>query len=358
MNEEREHQVRKEKYKRLKKKIYVQRGFRWIIEAMTTGPLGHIDLMWFTRDPETGAPRYYETIPYEARFHRACDKLKRKRAVLVGHNCFTDLIYLYSAFIGKLPNTVSEFRLRIHDLFPCVVDTKYMFTHNCGNLNPMSSLDSIEEALRVQNVPRIETHKEHGKYITDELYHEAGYDSYLTARVVILLSAKLEAKRKYVIESGANAPLPGTPSGGAQVAPSPPIPPSQQAVKKSSPPQSRTTSRFATKTLFEALADDDGSEEQDVEATVVGSSFALNPNTRPFPTVAASGDGAVESSSDAKKQVRDASKGKEKKQKKEELKPDTLMPPFSSDFWRLYANKLRVFGTVEGLLDLDPMRMQ
>ena len=34
----------------------------------------------------------------------------------------------------------------------------------------------------------------------------------------------------------------------------------------------------------------------------------------------------------------------------------TLMPPFSSDFWRVYGNKLRVFGTVEGVCDLNPER--
>ena len=35
-----------------------------------------------------------------------------------------------------------------------------------------------------------------------------------------------------------------------------------------------------------------------------------------------------------------------------ELKAATMMPQFDSDFWRVYGNKLRVFGTVENVCDL------
>jgi poly(A)-specific ribonuclease len=386
MDVERELKIRKDKYKRLKKKIYVQTGFRWVIEAMTGGPLSQIDLTWFARNPDTGAPSYYDNVACEARFHRACDKLKRKRPVLVGHNCFTDLIYLYSTFIGKLPETVGEFGLRIHDLFPVIVDTKYMFTHNCGNLNPASSLDSIEESLRTQQTPRIETHKDHGKYLTDELYHEAGYDSYLTARVMILLSTKLGAAGTYVPDDSSRNPPPLTPNEEHKLTASPPPTPQQQdsggsfvdvrlsvgKVNKSSPrspnghsskqsPAIRTKSRsrFATKTLFEALAssspsendnDNDNDDEQAISATVLGSSFALNPAARPFPVVS-TGHAAVDVNTVTGGPSR---KGKEKRK---ELKPDALMPPFSSDFWSIYANKLRVFGTVKGMLELDPVRL-
>ena len=329
LDEERELEIRRDRYKKLKKKIYVQTGFRWIIEAITRSPLNHIDLMWFTRDPETGQARYYEPYPYESRFARAADALKRKSPVLVGHNCFTDLIYLYSHFIGPLPATVEEFQQRIHDLFPTVVDTKYMFTHNCGNLNPMSSLDGIEEALRSQASPKIEVHKEHQKYVGEDMYHEAGYDSYLTARVMILLSAQLEAKGSYVADS-----VPGTPA---------------VATPKSMPSQSPKSpveaSRFATKTMYEALMSDDATGTDDT--TIVGSSFALNPNARPFPIAATEGTSQARSP---------GSEGKSKPNKHTQIKIDSVMPPFDSDFWRVYANKLRVFGTKEGLLDLDPQR--
>jgi len=40
-----------------------------------------------------------------------------------------------------------------------------------------------------------------------EYFHEAGYDSYLTARIMILLSAKLEAEGTYVEETKQQQPL-------------------------------------------------------------------------------------------------------------------------------------------------------
>ncbi|KIW02357.1 uncharacterized protein PV09_06179 [Verruconis gallopava] len=366
LDEGREHQIRKEKYRRLKKKIYSQTGFRWIIEALTGGSLANIDLMWFAQDPETGAPRYYDSTVLEARFQRASEKLKRKRPVLVGHNCFTDLIYLYSNFLGRLPDDVSEFQQRIHELFPFVVDTKYMFTHNCGNMNPASSLDSIEESLRVQQKPRIKTHKEHRRYETDKMHHEAGYDSYLTAKVAILLSTKLEAQGMYVLEENyGNNSQPVTPDGKQKLDSRPTASPQAQVIsgkvadvskntkhitpsprKKVSP---QVKSRFATKTLFEALASvpaSDNETEED-ESAAVGPRFIFNPNAPPFPIPAS--DRAVEARS---------SKDINETATKEELKLDALMPPFHSDFWGVYSNKLRVFGTVEGLLDLDPTRQQ
>jgi poly(A)-specific ribonuclease len=48
------------------------------------------------------------------------------------------------------------------------------------------------------------------------------------------------------------------------------------------------------------------------------------------------------------------------KEEGEEAKTDwghreigTVMPDFSSGFWKVYGNKLRVFGTLEGVAILD-----
>ena len=239
-----------------------------------------------------------------------------------------------------------------------------MFTHNCGNLNPMSSLDGIEEALRVQVKPAIEVHKDHGKYVGEEMYHEAGYDSYLTARVMILLSAQLEAKGRYVVTE--STPVKKRTSEVPEIKTSPG---SMDWAQQRPPPLTQhleapamQTSRFATKTMYEALMDQNdapGSED----TTIIGSSFALNPNARPFP-IASAADGALESSSSSiptpltptKKSKRGAFQDNTAPVEGGELKIDSVMPPFASDFWRVYANKLRVFGTVEGLLDLDPGR--
>jgi poly(A)-specific ribonuclease len=155
LNEAYERSVQKERKRRVQAQIARQTGFRWIVEAMTGGSLSKIDLRWFAKDPNTGAAIFFDEADYSARFNRAAAFLKIRRPVLVGHNLFTDLIYFYQCFIGKLPDTIEEFRICIHDLFPVIVDTKYMATHNCGNINPKSSLDEIEESLQVEEIPQI-----------------------------------------------------------------------------------------------------------------------------------------------------------------------------------------------------------
>lgn len=46
------------------------------------------------------------------------DALFHSRKPLVGHNVFTDLINLYSCFIGPLPSTAKEFGQLVHETFP------------------------------------------------------------------------------------------------------------------------------------------------------------------------------------------------------------------------------------------------
>jgi hypothetical protein len=54
------------------------------------------------------------------------DQLKRQRPVLVGHNQFHDLCFLYEKFIGDLPSSLGDFKDQIRHLFPRLVDTKYL----------------------------------------------------------------------------------------------------------------------------------------------------------------------------------------------------------------------------------------
>lgn len=69
--------------------------------------------------------------------------LQDKRTVLVGHNVFMDLMYFYKCFFGTLPDRVEDFQRVIHELFPLVVDTKYLATHN--RENPAMANSSLEQ---------------------------------------------------------------------------------------------------------------------------------------------------------------------------------------------------------------------
>lgn len=198
LDSEREKKFQENKKKELRARIVRHTGFRWVIEALCGGNLGRIDLKSFGKDPTTGAAIFCDIDDYSARLNRARQTLVSHRPAIVGHNVFLDLVYLYKTFIGTLPATVEEFGKAIHELFPMIVDTKYLATHNCGDLIPASSLPDIEAMLRSQQKPELILHNDYGKYAKYELPHEAGYDSYLTARVVIQLSTRLEALGTYV----------------------------------------------------------------------------------------------------------------------------------------------------------------
>jgi hypothetical protein len=83
--------------------------------------------------------------------------LKEKRVVLVGHNCFMDLVYFYHHFIGKLPDTVEEFKVQVHHVFPLVIDTKYLVTVDGNSSGANSSLGEACKEVARAAIPKIST---------------------------------------------------------------------------------------------------------------------------------------------------------------------------------------------------------
>ena len=80
---------------RVKDQIFRQTGFRWIFEALARGDIDR-------RNPPFIA-RSSAGMDGQDRFDRALERLKSTQAVLVGHNMFTDIVYLYRTFVGELP---------------------------------------------------------------------------------------------------------------------------------------------------------------------------------------------------------------------------------------------------------------
>lgn len=152
-DQEREDYIKAQRSKESKERIIRQTGFRWIVDALSGSPVHDIDVKSFACDPNTGDPIFVLLDDLKAKFNRAQHLLKNKKAVLFGHNMFLDLVYLYKTFIGELPDTVEEFSSLIHQLFPVIVDTKYLATHNCGDINPASSLEHIADQLQLQQYP-------------------------------------------------------------------------------------------------------------------------------------------------------------------------------------------------------------
>ena len=106
-----------------------------------------------------------------------------------------DLVYLYSCFIGQLPDKVDEFRELVRQKFPAVIDTKFMASFDKGWHS--TSLQDVESDLPTEGVPQVEVPVEFDRYTVGQRLHEAGFDSLLTAKIAVKLSAKLEKEGKF-----------------------------------------------------------------------------------------------------------------------------------------------------------------
>lgn len=327
-NKEREDKIAADRTRELQERVGRQKGFRWIIEAMNGGDISDLDLKECARDPLSGEYIFFDMDEFKANFHRAANMLRFNPRVLIGHNCFLDLVYIYRTFIGELPGTVEEFQQKIHNLWPMIIDTKYMSTHNCGDINPVSSLEQIATQLSAEHKPIMEVDPQHKKYQGHEVLHEAGYDSFLTAQIAVRLSAKLEKEGSYIDDTTDPEALNGDPSA-------------------------------------EQVADDlNGLKltETTLHAHTVHAANGTTPPSDP--------DGFMPSVEGAKwKRKGDATLSMPDPKDVFEYNPKDLthrqrddraaqgfeggMPRFSSDFWRTYGNKLRVFGTDEGVCVLN-----
>lgn len=107
------------------------------------------------------------------------EALKIKKHIIVGHNLFTDLGFLYSAFVDKLPLDVHHFQVAIHKTFPLVFDTKYIAT-NSTSMNARNGLRELLEPFKKVATPLVLLHEDHTSYgTTFGRDHEAGFDSKL-----------------------------------------------------------------------------------------------------------------------------------------------------------------------------------
>lgn len=151
-------------------------GLRWIFEALSGGSLEGINPSWFcdpnNEDPET------ELLLKKKELADVVQKLKIKQHTIVGHNLFTDLAFIYRTFVGKLPRTVKHFQEDIHEIFPLVIDTKFLATHGDGQMQLRTNLKELLVPFKKIHTPLIVLHEKHTSYgSTHGKEHEAGFDS-------------------------------------------------------------------------------------------------------------------------------------------------------------------------------------
>ncbi|KAK9446833.1 uncharacterized protein V1518DRAFT_126047 [Limtongia smithiae] len=108
---------------------------------------------------------------------------------VVGHNVFVDFVNIYSKFMGTLPSSVTQAASIIHQVFPIIIDTKYVGTMNDTN-NPHntqhSGLAELLSNLKSVIYPLAVIHPDFSKYIlASEFRHEAGWDACETAKLFL-----------------------------------------------------------------------------------------------------------------------------------------------------------------------------
>lgn len=346
----------------LDERIGRQKGFRWVMEALLGNNIGKLDLTLSATDPVTGDPVFADIHEYRAKFNRAHATLRNRPRVLVGHNCFLDLVYLYKAFVGSLPATVEDFTTEIHKRWPTIVDTKYMATHNCGDINPASSLEEIARQLAYPEIQLDVLDELHNKYKDVEVFHEAGFDSYLTAQVAVRLSMKLEREGAYVDDVDELG------QGGVKVdgqyAVSHPV---EAAVSTG---KSLLSAAVKAMNLNGTAADPDTPPAPPAPFSSTLPVPPSNPTQRtssPLLSLSPKAESFVPSSLGATwKSGGDSTLGPENADDPFVMSRNKVpavekgieggMPRFGGDFWRVYGNRLRVFGTEEGVCALNGLK--
>lgn len=199
-------------------------GFRWILEAIMGANISRLPHSYVRSAFDEGE----EPKDCDAFIKDLQAQLRNQSRAIVGHNCLTDVINMYRCFIGDLPESVDEFRRELHDLFPMILDTKYLATIGSKRW-ANTSLRAVEEDLRTEGKPQLHLPSAFDRYLFAANYHEAGFDSFVTAKIGLKLPAKLKREGKDVAllaEQAKSAAEKANPvvEDNQQVAPAPSLP--------------------------------------------------------------------------------------------------------------------------------------
>uniref|UniRef100_A0A1Q3F3P1 Putative polya-specific ribonuclease n=1 Tax=Culex tarsalis TaxID=7177 RepID=A0A1Q3F3P1_CULTA len=111
-------------------------------------------------------------------------ELAKSRKLIVGHNMLLDLLFVIRQFFRPLPHNFQDFKKTVRELFPLLLDTKYLCTNAELKVHVFSSvLGHVFEAVRKEpfKLPEVKSGcEEHSYSMDNEKQHEAGYDAYLT----------------------------------------------------------------------------------------------------------------------------------------------------------------------------------
>lgn len=207
-------------------------------------------------------------------------------------------------------------------------------------------------------------HENHGNYFSNTAAHEAGYDSFQTAKVLIRLSTKLERAGTYV-----EAPIDQPPSvhGPAPVSNS--LTGSSAVISSDEDYFTPEEEGVLVPGNHQPTQDRDSDSSYGGGVSLLLDPLTLQENVSPGTTTLANGStprktrdpksekaankfahkGMFDSLLDLPVDMDGASESIAAQHPEPQY---VMMPPFDSHFWEVYGNKLRVNGTVEGVCNL------
>lgn len=124
---------------------------------------------------------------------RILDYTSHLQKRIIVHNGVLDILYLYQTFFEKLPNNSNVFKKKWIDLFPILIDTKYLIStsHVLNEKIGQNTQLAIcyEKLLDLKNnSPEIVMADGFDRYeikeVKDGIFsHEAGFDAFMTGYI-------------------------------------------------------------------------------------------------------------------------------------------------------------------------------
>ncbi|CAK7199078.1 hypothetical protein SEUCBS139899_001746 [Sporothrix eucalyptigena] len=194
-DDEEEQKLQEKMHDQRKQAVRAQRGLRYIIEALVGGNFAEDVFSMYDAEDELAQAVAKKLL-------RQSESILQGKGtpILVGHNMFLDLCFLYAAFFGPLPDTLDQFGVVIHKLFPRIMDTKHLLTHNDHEMMAPKILDGVFLEMENEDFPFTIEHyssSTSGRHPANANHHQAGYDSYKTS-VVFLKEMWKHAEDKFL----------------------------------------------------------------------------------------------------------------------------------------------------------------
>ncbi|XP_070500479.1 poly(A)-specific ribonuclease PARN-like [Chironomus tepperi] len=118
-------------------------------------------------------------------------EISASKKLIIGHNCLLDIMYITNQCFQELPEDYDSFKKLIHEIFPNIMDTKFMAnSEKFKDIFSSSVLNDVYERLLKKPFNKVDV-KWEDEYNTYSLEtpkeHEAGYDSFLTGYCFLIL---------------------------------------------------------------------------------------------------------------------------------------------------------------------------